>query len=154
MRELNLPDIERVSGGTGFEGTKRLPTVTVTASRRSTRRWTSGAILDYNEMGTSNSLLHLAQGEGGGGAVDDDTGDPSPGDGIEGLEVTVNEDGTLNFKAEEWGFLDIDGSNAPSPGEPVWAPGHTGTTSGDWNNHEESWELLETWTPMTPPSFV
>ncbi|MEM9740432.1 MAG: hypothetical protein AAF829_11235 [Pseudomonadota bacterium] len=60
MRELSQSDVQDVSGGSDPE--KRLPTVYVTAKRRTMSTWEIRNFLDIQEMFTGQAGLHEAQG--------------------------------------------------------------------------------------------
>ncbi len=131
MRELKMDELEVVSGGFGFENEdeeKRMDTVIVTATAY---RYSSIGGIGRIGGGLSGLLGQLAGFAGpqvGGGAGGEYGGDPSPEDGVKGLEVTENPDGTYTYTAEHDGFFDFNGDGAQNNGEPYMYKGFTETT--------------------------
>ncbi|MEM9939215.1 MAG: hypothetical protein AAF768_10230 [Pseudomonadota bacterium] len=149
MRELKVDEIGSVSGGAGEnDPLRKFEVVTVYGNRLDD---SEGGGFDSRWFSNGNNwggIAILAQGDdnsGGGGWGDYD---PSPDDGIYGLDVQINPDGSYSWETELRGFFDLNGSNAPDPGEGPYDRGHTGDTVDithpDWDN---VYDRLATFTP-------
>ena len=158
MRELGFGELNLASGGTTPDDPLVLPTVTVTGTRPGSSYY-PGMMSAYDSMGIE-SYLHRLQGTydglgpGGGGGVYD----PSPEDGIYGIQAAENADGTIDWTVETYGYFDLDGSGAQESYEPTYSPGQNGTTDtahdGGSFSTEYGWETLGTFKPTTGPGFV
>ncbi len=102
MRELELPEIETVSGGT------RLNTVVGVGTRGGSRD-PFLIRMQIDALSQDSGNLFLAQGsddslfDGGGGSL---LSDPSPGDGVPGLNVQEVGDFEIQITAEVDGHFD------------------------------------------------
>lgn len=142
MRELKLPEVKRVAGGAN-----RMDTVVVTGTRVRRDPWTQQgqSIGDYYNFSGGLDLTNIQF--GGGGAPS--AYDPSPEDGIVGLNV--QDDGiTLTWTAETSGFFDLNGDGQPGPGEPVVDRGATNSLEiNDSTAYNDAIATLSTFTPIT-----
>lgn len=74
--------------------------------------------------------------------------DPSPGDGILGLRVTIRPDGNLVWTPESDGYFDLIPNGTMDGVEGPYEQGGTQTTNGGWGSYDENWESLQTWRPL------
>jgi hypothetical protein len=74
--------------------------------------------------------------------------DPSPGDGIPGLRVTIRPDGNIDWVAESDGYFDLNPNNEMDLLEGPYERGDSDTTNGGWGVLEERLQDLGTWTPL------
>lgn len=180
MRELTREEYDAVacpaaggeaSGHGGFFGTWNLPSVT----------WHSQSWNTYAGGSLVNSGTHywatFSSGSGGGGSYSGGGGygssggsaggatdaqfnnpdgvyDPSPDDGIFGLEVIPNEDGSFTWQPEVRGFFDLEPNGEMDDGEGPIELGDPRTTENGWETRDEVWDWLSTFTPLTSDAFV
>jgi len=141
MRELNVAELGSVSGG--HEPERRLPTVTVTTRRRTSyqdERAMRGIMGGPDSMAQNNDAILVAGGGGGGDY------DPSPDDGVPGLNIQeVGEDG-LQVTAEEFGFFDSNEDGKLGDDEMRMTPGQSELIEDTPENRE----FLGLWVPAPP----
>lgn len=60
--------------------------------------------------------------------------DPSPEDGVDGLKIDQNEDGSFDWQTEQRGFFDLNGNGIMDAGEGPYNQGESGTTTNGWGS--------------------
>ena len=156
MRELKADETESVNGGYLSEDDLVLPVVTVTEREPAGGGHSSIGGIGRVGQGLQNYLAGLDSGytihhtQGGEAGYD-----PSPDDGIFGLKVEQNSDGSFDWEVEYRGYFDINGNGDQDPGEGEYQPGDSDTTTNGWGaDYDEAVETLESYTVLPPESFV
>lgn len=156
MREVTDQEIRSVSGGNG-DPLRTLDIVHVTGYGPPIPQDELNFIMGLLGAGGGSSAEYLSAqyqgfGEGpGGGQVYD----PSPDDGIYGLEVIPNPDGSFQVTVEQNGYFDVDGNGNFDAGEGPISAGTTYSTAPGWGaERENAINILNSFTPFPPQPLI
>ena len=116
MRELTRDETKLVSGGECRPGDLCLPTVKVTAPR-SNRPWEGSGMSPGEYYGYDSPTVIPTQAEDDSQEIPEWNYDPSPDDGIYGLDVSVADNGDVTFEVEVRGYYDLNGNGEMDAGK-------------------------------------
>jgi hypothetical protein len=144
MRNLRELEIRSVSGG---DDPLVMPSVTVLGTRIQPNPPLPYEYENiYDEYQDDGGLVFGPGGAGGGGFYD-----PSPDDGVPGIAITQNEDGSFSWEVERDGWLDWDNNGLQGGLEEDFKAGEKGTSENGWGSDwQDAYDLLHSFKPFPP----
>jgi hypothetical protein len=144
MRELRAPEIGAVAGGE--DDPLVMPSVTVLGKRIQPNSLPYEYQTTADEFQDDGGLSFGPGGAGGGGFYD-----PSPDDGVPGIAITQNDDGSFSWEIERDGWLDWDNNGVQGALEPGYKAGEHDTTENGWGSDwQDAYDLLHSFKPFPP----